>query len=96
MAPLTDIAIINDQHIFSGTSTHIYKIFTNLAANGVKTEFYQFLMYEDHPPLSTLHIKKGIFNFLSSKSKVVYNTKLALNFLSGYNWRVFKHIAADT
>ncbi|MEM0134716.1 MAG: glycosyltransferase family 1 protein [Thermoplasmatales archaeon] len=82
--------------MFSGTSTHIYKLFTNLAAHGVDTEFYQFLMYMDRPPLSTLHIKKGIFNFLSSKSKLVYNTKLALNFMSGYNWRVFKHLSADT
>ncbi|MEM0135667.1 MAG: glycosyltransferase family 1 protein, partial [Thermoplasmatales archaeon] len=93
---MTDIAIINDQHIFSGTSTHIYKIFTNLAAKGINAEFYQFLMYEENPPLSTLHIKKGIFSTLSSKSKFVYNTKLALNFMSGYNWRVFKSVTADT
>lgn len=93
---LGNITIINDQHLFSGISTHIYKIHTNFVSNGLNSEFYQFLIYNDHPPLSTIHVKKGILSFLYSKSKIAYNTKLALNFMSGYNWRVFKNIAADT
>ena len=71
------LTIINDQHLFSGIFTYTYKIYTNFVSNGVNGEFYQFLIYNDHPPLSTIHVKKGILSFLSSKSKIAYNTKLA-------------------
>ena len=85
------IDIINDQHIFSGTYTHIVKIYENLRIHGYDSKFYHFSLQSDInslPPGAV--IKEGLFSFLNSKYSFIYNLKLGANFLIGKNWRSFK------
>ena len=97
MAKLTisEVAIINDQHMFSGTSTHAYKIYKNLREHNIAAEIHQFLISNDIPKEVNLFIKHGLLYNYNGKSKYVYNIKLALNFLTGLNWRSFKEIKSD-
>ena len=97
MAKLTisEVAIVNDQHLFSGTSTHAYKIYKNLREHNIAAEMHQFLISNDTPKEDNLFIKYGLLHNYNRKSKYVYNTKLALNFISGLNWRSFKEIKSN-
>lgn len=92
---MSKLTIINDQHLFSGTSTHIYKIYKNLVKHKISTEFYQFLLSEDKPEIDSVLIKYGIFHNINGKSKFIYNFKLGLNFTTGFNWRSFKNIKSN-
>ena len=93
---MANFAIFNDQHVFSGISTYVYGIFNNIVSNGINSDFYQFIMYNDNIPIKPQNVKRGVFNSISANSKLVYNSKLALNFLTGYNWKTFKHIKVET
>ena len=89
------MAVINDQHVFSGTFSHAYKIYENLNGHDVNTSFHQFLVSNDIPADKNIYKYYGFFYNNRGKSKYVYNGKLALNFISGFNWRAFKGIRAD-
>ena len=97
MANLTrsEVAIVNDQHMFSGTSTHAYKIYKNLREHNIASEIHQFLISNDTPKEENLFIKYGLLHNYKGKSKYIYDTKLALNFLTGLNWKSFKDIKSD-
>ncbi len=85
--------IINDQHCFSGTYTHIMKIYENLLKHGFQCKFFQFSIQNRVDTLpKNLVLKKGyLFNLNSSKS-FIYGLKLGLNFLTGNNWKSFKNL----
>jgi glycosyltransferase involved in cell wall biosynthesis len=89
------IAIFNDQHLFSGTSNYIYSIYRNLRNHNVDTEFYQFLISDNKVEIPISHTKYGLLHSLNDKCKLIYNTKLALNFVMGANWRSFRNINSD-
>ena len=90
------IDIINDQHVFSGTYTHIVKVYENLRNHGYNSNFYHFSLQNDEGnlPQETV-IKKGIFSSLNSKYSTLYNLKLGANFLTGMNWKSFKGLKGD-
>jgi glycosyltransferase involved in cell wall biosynthesis len=92
---MPEVAIINDQHLFSGTFMHAYKIYKNLREHNVTSNFHQFLISNDKPADKSIFMKYGILHNNFSKSKYAYNGKLALNFISGLNWRSFRDIEAD-
>ena len=92
---MSRIAIFNDQHLFSGTSTHIYKIYKNFKDHNLDTEFYQFLISDNTPEVPITLAKYGIMHSFSDRSKFVYNLKLGLNFVTGANWRSFRNINSD-
>ncbi len=89
------VNIINDQHVYSGIFTHTVKIYENLRRHGIESKFFNFLLYD--VPLKSLPsdtiVKKGLLFGLSHSHKTLYNLKLATNFLSGTNWRVFNEIS---
>ena len=91
---MTDgISIINDQHMLSGTFTHALNIHQNILSHGYNSEFLQFLLTENKTPLpEKAVIKKGFFYGLNSNSKRAYQAKLAVNFITGRNWRSFKDL----
>lgn len=92
----SEITIINDQHIFSGTFTQTYRIFRNLKRHGIECEFYQFLIDSSVSYLPEgLKLKKGYLSTLNWNHKSFYDLKLAINFLSGRNWKTFRKISAD-
>ena len=97
MAKLTisEVAIVNDQHLFSGTSTHAYKIYKNLREHNIASEIHQFLISNDKPKEDNLFIKYGLLHNYNGNSKYVYDAKLAFNFLTGLNWRSFKEIKSN-
>ena len=90
-----NIAIINDQHTFSGISAHIYKIYRNLKQHKIPTEFHQFLISDSKPELSDAFLRYGYLHSIGDHSKYVYSAKLALNYLTGTNWRSFKGVNSD-
>ncbi len=92
---LLNVTMINDQRIFSGISTHFYKIYSNLMRHKISTEFHQFLISEDKPEVHNALIKFGWLHNIDGNSKYFYNAKLALNFLTGTNWRSFKNLSSD-
>ena len=91
---MTDkINVINDQHVFSGTFTHALKIHQNLLTHGYKSEFLQFLLSGNSSRLpENAIIRKGFLYGFDSNSKRSYQVKLAVNFLTGRNWRSFKNL----
>ncbi|MEM3830343.1 MAG: glycosyltransferase family 1 protein [Conexivisphaerales archaeon] len=92
----TSIAIINDQQMFTGTFTQIYRMFENLKKHGLKCEFYQFLINSGVPNLPKgLKTVEGYLSKVNGNSKSLYNLKLAVNFLSGRNWKQFKDVSGD-
>ena len=92
---MSKLTIINDQHLFSGTSTHIYKIYGNLVRHKISTEFYQFLISRDKPEVDNVLIKYGMCHNFNGRSKFIYNFKLGSNFITGFNWRSFKNIKSN-
>ena len=56
---------------------------------------HQFLISNDKPKEDNLFIKYGLLHNYNGRSKYIYDTKLALNFLTGLNWRSFKDIKSD-
>ncbi|MEM3771768.1 MAG: glycosyltransferase family 1 protein [Candidatus Micrarchaeia archaeon] len=92
----TNVAFINDQHVFSGVFTYTYKIFENLQNHGLRCEFYQFLIDSNVQNLPAhLKIREGYFSKFNGNTKFVYDLKLAVNFLSGRNWKQFKNVSAE-
>ena len=89
------LTIINDQNIFTGTSTYVYEIYKNLVWHKIPTEFYQFVMSQDIPEIENVFIKYGLLHNFNRKSKFIYNSKLALNFITGINWKSFKNIKSN-
>ena len=90
------MAIINDQHVFSGTSTHIYKLYENVKGHAISCDLYQFILDDRNlPKLDDVKLRYGILSKIYGDSRSYYNLKLALNFIPGVNWRVFKGIDAD-
>jgi glycosyltransferase involved in cell wall biosynthesis len=88
--------IVNDQHVFSGTYTHIIKIYENLRNHGYDSNFFHFSLQNDEGNLpKNAVIKKGIFSFLNSKYSFTYNLMLGANFLTGMNWKSFKNLHGD-
>lgn len=92
---MSRIAMLNDQHLFSGTSTHIYKIYENFKVHNVDAELYQFLISDDKPEIPIAATKYGYLHSFKDDYESVYKIKLALNFLSGANWRSFRNIDSD-
>lgn len=92
---MPDVAVINDQHLFSGTFTHAYKIYTNLKEHNITSDFHQFLISNDKPKDKNILTKYGLFHNNSSDSKFMYNGKLAINFISGLNWKAFRDVQTD-
>lgn len=87
------ISIFNDQHLFSGTTTHIFKIYENLINHNISSNLYQFLIDNRNGVLpKEAIIKKGLLFNLPSHMRFFYNFKLAVNFISGYNWKSYKNI----
>lgn len=87
------ISVFNDQHLFSGTTTHIFKIYENLMNHNIDSNLYQFLIDNRKAFLpKDAIVKKGLLFNLPSDTKVFYNFKLAVNFMSGYNWKSYKNI----
>ncbi len=89
------IAIVNDQHTFSGISTHIYRIYRNLKHHKISTKLYQFLLSDIKPEMTDVFLRYGYLHRIDDHSKYVYSAKLALNFLTGSNWRSFKNVNSD-
>jgi len=90
------IDVINDQHFFSGTYTHIVKIYENLRNHDYNSNFFHFSLQNDEGNLpQEAVIKKGIFSFLNSKYRFIYNVKLGTNFLTGINWKSFRELKGD-
>ena len=89
------VDIINDQHTFSGTFSHSYKIYKNLKEHNINSNFYQFLISNVKLGDKSIHTKYGYFYKTFGELKYGYNGKLALNFISGLNWRSFKNIDSD-
>jgi glycosyltransferase involved in cell wall biosynthesis len=93
---MSRLAVINDQHLFSGTSTQIYRIFQNLKKQGNECGFYQFLVNSNGVEvLGDIQPVYGYFSKFPVNSKTIYDLKLAINFLTGRNWKQFKRIDAD-
>jgi glycosyltransferase involved in cell wall biosynthesis len=89
----TKVALINDQHIFSGVYTETYRMFLNLKRHGIKCNFYQLLLSaKGFSPTGDVKVRYGYLSKFESNSKFLYNSKLALNFLTGRNWRQFKDV----
>lgn len=90
------IGIINDQNAFNGTSSYAFNMYENLSSHGYMTTFSQFSIEEQskHIPYGAT-INKGFLFNLKSNKKIVYDGKLALNFLTGNNWRHFKQLKSD-
>ena len=87
------ISIFNDQHLFSGTTTHILKIYENLINHNIDSDLYQFLIDNRNILLpEKAIIKKGLLFNLPLYTHSFYNLKLAVNFISGYNWKSYKNI----
>ena len=87
------ISIFNDQHLFSGTTTHIFKIYENLINHNIGSNLYQFLIDNRNILLpKEAIIKKGLLFNLPLYTHIFYNLKLAVNFMSGYNWKSYKNI----
>ena len=87
------ISIFNDQHLFSGTTTHIFKIYENLINHNINSNLYQFLIDNRKTLLpKEAIIKKGLLFNLPSNIRFFYNFKLAANFMSGYNWKSYRNI----
>jgi len=84
------ITIINDQNPITGTSSYVYGIYENLTNNKVPTDFFQFMVSTKKPENEKIRIKHGILHIFDDGNKVIYNSKLAINFLLGFNWRYFK------
>lgn len=90
---MNEVNIINDQHLFSGIFTHSLKLQQNLISHGYKSEFFQFLISEtDGRLLENATVKKGFLFGAGNNSEFIHQTKLALNFISGRNWRSFKRV----
>ena len=90
-----EVTILNDQHLFSGTSIHAYKIYKNLIEHQLTAEIHQFLVSNYLPEEENVFVKYGLLHNYNGNSKYVYDTKLALNFLTGLNWRSFKDIKSN-
>lgn len=56
------------------------------------TEFYQFLISNTRPEIPVTGTKYGILNSFNDKSKFIYNSKLAINFITGANWKSFRSV----
>ena len=92
---MVKFTIINDQHLFSGVSNHIYNIYENLKTHNIDTELYQFLISNSKPESSDAVIRYGLLHSFDDRSKYIYDAKLAINFVLGINWRSFKSINHD-
>lgn len=90
-----NVTIVNDQHPFSGISSHIYEIYRNLVQHKISTEFYQFLLSNSKPEVGDAFLRYGCLHGIDDHSKFVYTAKLSLNFLTGTNWRSFKNVSSD-
>ena len=87
------ISIFNDQHLFSGTTTHIFNLYENLINHNIASNLYQFLIDNRNILLpKEAIIKKGLLFNLPLYTHIFYNLKLAVNFMSGYNWKSYKNI----
>ena len=87
------ISIFNDQHLFSGTTTHIFNLYENLINHNIASNLYQFLIDNRNILLpKEAIIKKGLLFNLPVYKHSFYNLKLAVNFMSGYNWKSYKNI----
>ncbi|MGC8622219.1 MAG: glycosyltransferase family 4 protein [Caldisphaera sp.] len=93
---ILNIDVVNDQHIYSGTYTHAEKIHENFLNHNYNSKFYQFSISE---PINTLPsgtvLKKGFLFNIGRGNKLIYNSKLALNFLTGKNWKSLKGLNGD-
>jgi glycosyltransferase involved in cell wall biosynthesis len=90
------VDVVNDQHVFSGTYTHIIKIYENLRNHGYDSNFFHFSLKNDKGVLpQEAVVKRGIFSFLNSKYSFTYNLMLGANFLTGMNWKSFKNLYGD-
>lgn len=89
------LTIVNDQRLYSGISSHIYKIHRNLMQHRVSTELYQFLISNSKLEVDNVSIKYGWLHNINDNLKYIYSAKLALNFLTGANWRSFKNVSSD-
>jgi glycosyltransferase involved in cell wall biosynthesis len=92
---MVKIALINDQHLFSGTSTHIYKLYKNFKDHNIDAELYQFLISDNEPEVPIKFTQYGLLHGFNDKFKLIYNSKLALNFITGANWKPFRNVNSD-
>jgi glycosyltransferase involved in cell wall biosynthesis len=89
------IALINDQHPYAGITIHSMEICNNLRKHSISCDFYQFNLEPN--PENSPEIKRvnGLLSKVKSTSSLSYYSKLAVNFLTGLNWKSFKSIDAD-
>lgn len=59
------------------------------------TEFYQFLISNNEPEVPITFTKYGLLHGFNDKFKFIYNSKLALNFITGANWKSFRNVNSD-
>lgn len=96
IVPNLKITLVNDQRFSSGTFNYFFQLYQNLKEHGYYCDFHQFLISNEIFDKSReILIARGLLAGLPNGRKEIYNFKLAINFLSGHNWRVFKNLEAE-
>lgn len=89
------IALINDQHPFAGITIQSMEICNNLRKHSISCDFYQFNLEPNPENSPEIRRTNGLLSKVESTSSLSYYSKLAVNFLTGLNWKSFKGIDAD-